>query len=106
MNLRFFKKLNGDKILQAYDLARDEYMDVPMVEESSKQRLLNALHAAEKADRSSTFTILLSDRFHECLKMEEQGLYSKVCRDISSIYGHRIYVARVMSDDFKICKEL
>ena len=103
MNLRFFKKLNGEKILQQYDPAKCDYVDVPMVEESLKERLLNEIHKDKY--RGCTLTILISKNAHERLKMEHNGLYSPAVEDITSIYGHRVYITN-MIPDFKILKEL
>lgn len=110
VRLRFFKKLSGEKVLQQYNPATDEFSDVPMTEEvkpteSGKDRLLKAVRSME-IKRSSPFTILISDRFHEILKLEHNGLYVPWIDDITCIYGHRVYVVKTMLSDFKFVKEL
>jgi len=100
MSLRFLKKLNGEKILQQYDNASMEYKDVPLVSESAKERLMKAVLIEE--NRGRKLTILISERFHDLLKMEHNGLYSPEVKDITSIYGHEFYITKNMISDYKL----
>lgn len=110
---RFLKKKDGTKILQQKNIATLEWEDIPMVEEeeTNKEKLMRAISEKEKSillrTRINTvrLTILLSKKFHECLRMENNGLYSRDVSDIVSIYGHNVYVVNTMVDDFKILQE-
>jgi hypothetical protein len=109
MSLRFLKKKDGTKVLQYKDMASLDYRDIPMVEEeTNKDRLMKAISSVDSRYKhgSENLTILLSKKFHECLKMEHNGLYSPCISDITSIMGHRVYIVDTMISDFKILKEL
>jgi len=112
MSFRFLKKKDGSKVLQQQcPIKNYAWEDVPMVEEeTNKDKLMRAIGKAlveiEVSNRICGLTILLSKKFHECLKMEHNGLYSPYISDITSIMGHRVYIVDTLHLDFKILKEI
>ena len=107
MNLRFLKKKDGTKILQEYNHAAKEYLDVPLVEEKNvMDKIYSALAEVEKSDRNrgKTFTILVSTK-----TMDEIKEYNKALRIFPATIGnpnsfmyHRLYEVPDMKIDIKI----
>ena len=105
MGFRLLKTLNGEKVLQQYIHSKQAYEDVPLVSESAKERIMADIQKAQILDPRCYFTILLSRRFNDMLKMEMDGLSAFKSNLIVTFLGHKVYVVDSVKE-YSILKEV
>ena len=109
MNLRFLKKQDGTKVLQYKDIISSEYtdvqyIDVPVVEETSQATdMLMKAFFVYKDHENDDFIILINPNFSEKLIEEYKNKHN--LNKLDFFCGHKVYVTK-MNSNFKFVKEL